>query len=109
EEQSANLAAARARLASTDSMIRYKLRDARVRATTAARLIRLHEQGLIPQSTLALESSLLAYQVGQVDFLTLLTALKRSLDYETRYYELKAEYHTALADMEALAGTELTR
>src|SRR5205814_4027905 len=97
------------RLASTDSMIRYKLRDARVRATTAARLIRLHEQGLIPQSTLALESSLSAYQVGQVDFLTLLTALKRSLDYETHYYEMVTDYQKALAEMEIYVGVELTR
>src|SRR5262249_3936767 len=56
EEQSADLLAAHSRLAAVDSTIRYKLRDARVRIETAARLIRLHEQGLIPQSTLALES-----------------------------------------------------
>lgn len=109
EEQTANLAAARAKLASTNSMIRYKLRDARIRATTAARLIRLHEQGLIPQSSLALESSMSAYQVGQVDFLTLLTALKRSLDYETHYYEMVTDYQKALTEMEAFVGVELTR
>lgn len=109
EEKSADLAAARARLASTESMIGYRLRDAYARATTKARLIRLHEQGLIPQGTLALESALSAYQVGQSDMLTLLTALRRVLDYETRYYELLTDYQKALAEMEAFVGVELTR
>ena len=80
-----------------------------MRATTAARLIKLHEQGLIPQATLALESALSAYQVGQVEMLTLLTTLKRALDYETRYYELLSDYQKALAEMERFTGVELTR
>ena len=109
KEQSANLAAARARLASNESLIHYRLRDARVRASTAARLIRLHEQGLIPQGTLALESALSTYQVGQADFPTVLTALRRVLDYELQYYELLTDYQKALAEMEAFVGVELTK
>lgn len=109
EEKSADLAAARSRLESTRSMINYRLRDAYVRATTKARLIRLHEQGLIPQGTLALESALSAYQVGQSDALTLLTALRRVLGYETRYYELLTDYQKALAEMETFTGVELTK
>lgn len=109
KEQAANLAATQARLDTNLSLIRYKLREARVRATTAARLIKLHEQGLIPQATLALESALSAYQVGQVEMLTLLTTLKRALDYETRYYELLSDYQKALAELERFTGVELTR
>jgi outer membrane protein TolC len=109
EEQTANVAAAKSRLASNEAMIRYRLREARVRATTAARLIKLHEQGLIPQGTLALESALSAYQIGQADFPTALTALRRVLDYETRYYELLTDYQKALAEMEMFTGVELTK
>lgn len=109
EEQTANLASARARLASNQSLVRSRLREARERARIMARQIRLHEQGLIPQATLALESSLSAYQVGQVEFLTLLTALKRALDYETQYYQLVSDYQRALADIERYTGVELTR
>ncbi|MGH9838472.1 MAG: TolC family protein [Blastocatellia bacterium] len=109
KEQAANLAATEARLDANQSLIRYKLRDARVRSSTAARLIKLHEQGLIPQATLALESALSAYQVGQVEMLTLLNALKRVLDYETRYYELLADYQKALAEMERFTGVELAK
>jgi outer membrane protein TolC len=109
KEQAANLAATQARLDSNLSLIRYKLRDARVRSSTAARLIRLHEQGLIPQATLALESALAAYQTGQVEMLTLLNTLKRALDYETRYYELLAEHQKALAELERFTGVELAK
>jgi outer membrane protein TolC len=109
KEQAANLSATQARLDGNQSLIRYKLRDARVRTSTAARLIKLHEQGLIPQATLALESALSAYQVGQVEMLTLLNALKRVLDYETRYYELLADHQKALAEMERFTGVELTK
>jgi outer membrane protein, heavy metal efflux system len=108
-EQTANLSASRSRLASTNSLIRYRLRDAYVRATTAARLLRLQEQGILPQATLALESAMAAYQVGQVDFLTLLTALRRAVDVETRYYELLTDYQKALTEMELFVGVELTK
>jgi outer membrane protein, heavy metal efflux system len=109
KEQAANLAATQSRLDANLSLIRFKLRDARVRVSTSARLIRLHEQGLIPQATLALESALAAYQTGQVEMLTLLNSLKRALDYETRYYELLADYQKALAEMERYTGVELTK
>ncbi len=109
EEQSANLAAARARFALNDNLIRNRLRDARTRATITARLIRLHDQGLLPQATLALESSLSTYQVGQVEFLTVLTAVRRALDVELRYYELVTDYQKALAEIERYTGVELTR
>jgi len=109
EEQAANLAAARSRLEANDVMIRNRLREARTRATTTARLIRLHDQGLLPQATLALESSLSTYQVGQVEFLTVLTALRRALDVELRYYELVTEYQKALVEVERYTGVELTR
>jgi outer membrane protein, heavy metal efflux system len=108
-EQTANLAASRSRLASTNSLIRYRLRDAHVRASTAARLLRLQEQGILPQVTLALESAMAAYQVGQVDFLTLLTTLRRAVDVEMRYYELLTDYQKALTEMELFVGVELTK
>jgi cobalt-zinc-cadmium efflux system outer membrane protein len=106
-EKTADAAAARSRLDSTGAMVRERLRAAHVRAANAVRLIKLHEQGLVPQATLSLESAMTSYQVGKVDFMTLLTALKRALDYETEYYELLAQYWTALAEMEAYAGVEL--
>ncbi len=107
-EKTAELGAATARLNATEALVRNRLREAQVKAATTGRLIKLHQQGLVPQSALALESAMTAYEVGQVDFLTLLTALKRALDYETHYYELLAEHRKALAEMEVHIGRTLT-
>lgn len=108
-EQSANLAAERSRFSATASIIRYKVKDGLVRARAAQRLIKLHEEGILPQATLALESAIAGYEVGQVDFLTLLTTLKRALDYETRYYQLLTDYQKSLAEIEVYVGVELTK
>lgn len=108
QEQTANLAATQSRLTAQEAMLRNRLREAHIRATTAQRLIKLHEEGLIPQGTLALESALSAYQVGQADFPTVLTALKRVLDYETRYYELLTEYWKAVAEIERFTSVKVT-
>jgi outer membrane protein TolC len=62
----------------------------------------------VPQSSLALESSMSAYQVGTVDFLTLMGNFTTVLNYQTDYYRELANYQTSLARMEALTGTELT-
>jgi outer membrane protein TolC len=57
---------------------------------------------------LALESSMSAYEVGNVDFLTVLSNFSTILNYEVDYYRELANYQTALARMESLAGMELT-
>lgn len=71
-------------------------------------LLKLYSQGVVPQSSLALESSMSAYQVGTVDFLTVLQNFTTVLNYETDYYRELANYQTALARMEALVGTDLS-
>jgi outer membrane protein TolC len=49
-----------------------------------------------------------SYQVGSVDFLSLLDNFTTLLDYETDYYRQLADYQTALARIEALTGTDVT-
>jgi hypothetical protein len=63
---------------------------------------------VVPQSSLALESSMSAYQVGNVDFLTLIGNFTTVLNYQTDYYRELANYQTSLARMEAVTGAELT-
>jgi hypothetical protein len=49
-----------------------------------------------------------AYQVGNVDFLTLIGNFTTLLNYQTDYYRELANYQTSLARMEAVTGAELT-
>jgi hypothetical protein len=49
-----------------------------------------------------------AYQVGNVDFLSLIANFTTLLDYETDYYRQLADYQTALARIESLTGSDVT-
>lgn len=76
-------------------------------AKASDNLLKLFSQGVVPQSSLALESSMSTYQVGNVDFLTVIGNFTTVLKYETEYYRELANYQTALARMEALTGADL--
>ncbi|MEO0250489.1 MAG: TolC family protein, partial [candidate division WOR-3 bacterium] len=86
-----------------------KLKYVYLVATTSERLIQLYGTGVIPQATLSLESAIAGYQVGSVDFLTLIDNLVTLLDYEMKYYEVLIDYQKALAQLEPFVGIELTR
>ncbi|HET8667157.1 MAG TPA: TolC family protein [Terriglobales bacterium] len=86
----------------------FDLKQNYLAAKASENLLKLFSQGVVPQSSLALESSMSAYQVGNVDFLTLIGNFTTVLNYETDYYRELANYQTALAQIEALTGTELT-
>ncbi len=86
----------------------FELKQSYLAAKASENLLKLFSQGVVPQSSLALESSMSAYQVGNVDFLTLIGNFTTVLNYETDYYRELANYQTALAQIEALTGTELT-
>jgi len=88
--------------------VRFELKQQYLAAKASERLLSLYSKGVVPQSSLALESSMAAYQVGNVDFLSLLANFTTLLDYETDYYRQLADYQTALARIESLTGTDIT-
>ena len=76
---------------------------------TSRRLMDLYGDSVLPQARLALESATAAYEVGSVDFLTLLTNFITVLNYEVGYEEQHARYRLALARLEPLVGAEYVR
>lgn len=78
-------------------------------ATTSRRLADLYADSTLPQARLALESSLASYQVGRVDFLSVLTNFITVLTYELNYEEQRARAAQALTRLEPLTGLELVR
>jgi len=87
----------------------YNIKNIYLVASTAERLLRLYDEGIIRQASFSLDSAVQNYEVGKIDFLTLLTSWRRVLDYEVTYYEQFAEYQKALAQLEPLAGIELAK
>jgi outer membrane protein TolC len=76
-------------------------------ASTSVRLARLYRDTVLPQARLALESSMASYQTGRVDFLSVITNFGTVLEYEMRYVDELASYHTAVSRLEEMTGTPL--
>ena len=87
--------------------VRFELKQQYLAAKASERLLTLYAKGVVPQSSLALESSMSSYQVGNVDFLSLITNFTTLLDYEIDYYRQLADYQTALARIESLTGSDV--
>jgi outer membrane protein TolC len=85
----------------------FELKQAYLAAKAARDLADLYTKAVVPQSSLTLESSMSAYQVGSNDFLTVLSNFSTLLNYETDYYRQVADYNMALAQIESLVGVEL--
>lgn len=88
--------------------LNFELKQQYLAAKASDELLRLFSQGVVPQSSLALESSMSSYQVGTADFLTVLGNFSTVLNYEIEYYRELANYQTSLARMESMVGVDLT-
>ena len=84
--------------------IASKLRQQVANAEQSLKSARLYETGILPQARLAVESSLAAYRVNRVEFLTLLDSQMTVLNYEVSYAAALASYNKALAEIELLVG-----
>ncbi|OGT97449.1 MAG: RND transporter [Geobacteraceae bacterium GWC2_48_7] len=87
--------------------IGYTINDMLAQMERRRRLVELYRGGIIPQAEQSLESAVISYRVGKVDFLTLLDGRVNLFNYERELYESKAEYMMALARLEAAVGVEL--
>jgi cobalt-zinc-cadmium efflux system outer membrane protein len=106
-EAAAALAEARAARNAASVSIQARVKDLYARAGASERLISLYHSTVIPQARLALESATAAYEVGKVDFLTLLNSFTVMLEYEMRYHEELANFQKAVAELEAVIGEPL--
>ncbi len=85
-----------------------RLSELRAAAERARDLANLYRTSILPQAGAAVESALSAYRVGKVDYMTLLANQLTVHRYRLDLLQLTAEYHTALAEIEALTGMEVS-
>jgi outer membrane protein TolC len=111
----------RSRVAEREALLRRE--EARLRGERAAlrdrirsghaRLVRAHDEvallgtGLLPQARQSLESSRAGYEVGRVDFPSLLDAQINLVQAELRLVQAQAERREAFAGLEAALGEGL--
>ena len=81
-----------------------KMRQQVANAEQSLKSARLYETGILPLARLAVESSLAAYRVNRVDFLTLLDNQMTVLNYEVSYASALSSYNKALAEIDLLTG-----
>jgi outer membrane protein TolC len=108
-EAALNLEAARRSEGNQLTLLRYRVKQEFVAVEAADRLMKLYTEGLVPQSRLALESSLASYEAGASDFQTVLSNFTTILEYELNYHQQLANHEKALARLEELTGLELVR
>jgi len=106
-EQSQTLAASRRDYEASNQSLHFRIKDDQLMAETSNQLIKLYSQTVIPQSSLALESSLSSYETGSVDFLTVLMNYVTVVEYEMNYYEELQNYYLAVSRLEEMTGRSL--
>lgn len=107
EEMAAMKRMAEADLASMRAETRGQVSEAFANLSRARRLAALYRTTVIPQAEATVESSLAAYRVGSVDFMTLLDNRMAVNQYRQELIALQAEEGTAWAELEMLLGREL--
>ena len=104
KEATQNLTRAQKELRSMQQEIAFSIRNQYLQIQASEKLLKLYSQAVLPQSSLALESSLSTYQVGKSDFLTTLSNYMTVLEYRMNYYEELARHETAITRLERAVG-----
>jgi len=86
----------------------FNIHDAYVQTQKQRDQALLYKSGIIPQATQTYEAALSNYQVGKVDFLTLLDSLIDLYDYELDYYKALTDGQRSLARLESETGMTFT-
>ncbi|HXG32733.1 MAG TPA: TolC family protein [Bryobacteraceae bacterium] len=106
-EQAHNLSQARRSFEAADQAVHFRIKDNYLMAQTSYRLMKTYAELVIPQASLALESSVASYETGAVDFLTVLSNFMTMVEYEENYHQEMLSFHISLVKLEELTGTEL--
>ncbi len=106
-EQRSLLRRAQADYAATRAALVSLSRQAHAEVLRATSETELLEDGLVPQARQSLDSSRSAYEVGRIDFLSLLDSQVRLLKAELRLARARADKRVAYASLEAAIGEKL--
>jgi outer membrane protein TolC len=106
-EAKENLAAAEQEFERTNAESLGALRDALGKVHTMKHHVDLFRDKLVPQARQAFEANQFGYETGKASFLEWITAQRNLRDLEAMGQQHIADYYTALAELEAVVGTDL--
>jgi outer membrane protein TolC len=90
-----------------NNSLRLGITDLLAKLEAKRKLAELYSTGIIPQAESTLESAVISYRVGKIDFMALLDSRLTLFNYERDYHEAVAEHEMNRAQLEALVGAEL--
>lgn len=85
----------------------YGVKDQYLTIQSSERILNLYKTTLLPQAQLTVDSSASAYEVGNLDFLNLISNLTNLISLERQYYDELARHEEAIARLESVVGREL--
>ncbi|MGD0225379.1 MAG: TolC family protein [Terriglobia bacterium] len=106
-EAAANLESARQMQANELTVLRYQVQQDFLEVQATEQLLKLYSQGIAPQSSLTLESSINSYETGGVDFLNVISNFQAVIDAELDYHMQATNHEKALARLEEVTGLNL--
>jgi outer membrane protein, heavy metal efflux system len=107
EESYSRLREARQTYQAAQQQAIFQVKDHYLSIQSSERILKLYKTTLLPQAQLTVDSSASAYEVGNIDFLTLLTNLTNLIGMERQYYDELARHEEAIARLEPIVGKEL--
>src|SRR5205807_1877897 len=84
----------------------FGVKDQYLTIQSSERILKLYKTTLLPQAQLTVDSSAAAYEVGNIDFLTLVSNLTNLISLERQYYDELARREEAIARLEPVLGRE---
>jgi outer membrane protein TolC len=94
-------------LEAQSQQVAAELRTQYVLVQQTSELLKIHREGLSPQSRSEFQAASAAYQSNKQDFQALLTAFLDVLHLDEEYWQNVAEYETAIARLEQVTGLSL--
>jgi len=87
--------------------IAFQLRQQFLSAEKSAELLKIYQEGLLPQARAELKAGMAAYQSNRQDFQALLASFFDVLKLDEEYWQTLSDHETALAQIEATTGLSL--
>jgi outer membrane protein TolC len=86
----------------------YRIKDIYELTKMSGELVVLYEEGILPRARLSLESAVAGYEVGRVDFLTLLDSFTKLLEDELKYARELTRFEKSISRLEEATGVRFT-
>lgn len=98
---------ARSEREAESQQVASELRQQYVTAEQTAKLLKIYNEGLLPQARAELQAGMASYAAAREDFQALLASFVDVLTLDEQYWQTLAEHETALAGIEETTGLSL--